>query len=306
MAAALTDHYLEQHGYEVITADDPSEEEILKLAPDAAGVMMISQPLSNAIYDQMPNLKVLARRGVGYDNIDVDFAAQKGVWVTNTPGANARAVAEAALMDILVLARQIPQTRVKTRQDGWVAAHELLGHEVGDATVGIVGFGHVGQLLAKMLTGLGARVLIYDRHPRTTDEGTFVDWDDLFRQSNYVSLHLAAVPDTIHSVGAHEFGLMPDGAGLVNLARGSIVDEPALIAALRDDTLGGAALDVFEQEPLPADNPLWMLPNVMVTPHIGANTLEANRTMSLTAARMIDEVLTGKQPEYAVNAPVLG
>ncbi|WP_156321864.1 NAD(P)-dependent oxidoreductase [Lacticaseibacillus thailandensis] len=218
-------------------------------------------------------------------------------------GGHARAVAEAALMDILLLARNIPQTQACMQQSGWAAAYGLLGHEVGSATVGIVGFGHIGQLLAQLLTGLGARVLIYDRHPRPTPYGSFVTWDELFRRSDYVSLHLAAVPDTIHSVSAHEFGLMPEHAGLINLARGSIVDEPALIAALQNGTIGGAALDVFAEEPLPADNPLWHLPNVLVTPHIGANTEEANRTMAMTAARMIDQVLSGQRPDFPVNEP---
>ncbi len=300
-ADAAMDHYLSKRGYEVITCANPGEDDILRLAPDAAAVMMVSRKLSNDLYDQMPNLKILARRGVGYDNIDVDYAGSKGVWVTNTPGANARAVAEAALMDILMLARNIPQMTARARTDGWSAAAGLHGHEIGGATVGIVGYGNVGRALAAMLNSLGVRVLIYNRHPRETTDGTFVSWDELFKQSDYVSLHLAATPETMHSVGAREFNLMKPTAGLVNLARGSVVDEPALIDALQNGTIAAAALDVFDQEPLPADSLFWQMENVLVTPHIGADTIEAGREMALTAAKMIDDVLSGKKPEFAVN-----
>lgn len=304
IADDLTDHYLAKHGYEVLTVDNPGEDEILATAPDAAAVMMISKKLPNDLYAKMPNLKVLARRGVGYDNIDIDYAAKHGIWVTNTPGANAHSVAEAALMDMLLLARNMNAVTIKTRQGDWTNAYHLMGHDVAGATVGIVGFGHVGQALAQLLTSFGTRTLLYDRDPVDTPLGTFVDRDTLFKEADYVSLHLAAVPETIHSVGQHEFDLMKPTAGLINLARGAIVDEPALIDALQQGNIAGAALDVFAKEPLTQDSPLFQMDNVVITPHIGANTIEANREMAMTAAKMIDAVLSGETPTFAVNEPV--
>lgn len=302
VADELTDHFLSKQGYDVVTCANPGMDEILTLAPDAAAVMMVSKKLTNDLYAQMPNLKVLARRGVGYDNIDVQYAGAHGVWVTNTPGANAHSVAEMALMDMLMLARNFPQVDRRTRQQDWSGAYKLLGRDLTAATVGILGFGAVGRELAHVLHALGTRVLICNRTPRKTEDGTFVDRDTLFRESDFVSVNVAAVPATIGSIGAREFAMMKPTASLINLARGSIVDEAALIWALQAGTIAAAALDVFAQEPLPADSGLRQLDNVVLTPHIGANTVEANRQMAMVAAQEIDRVLRGQQPEHAVNA----
>lgn len=299
----LTDHWLSQRGYHVVTCENPGAEEILRLAPDASAVMMISKPIPNDLYAQLPKLEILARRGVGYDAIDVQAAAAHGVWVTNAPGANARSVAELALMDLLMLARNFGLTDHLARRGEWGQAYATLGHELTAGVVGIVGFGHVGQALAKLLHALGVKVLLYDRHPRATEFGTFVSWETLFQQADYVSLHLAATAETLHCVGAREFGLMKPTAGLVNLARGSIVDQQALYQALAAGTIAQAALDVFDHEPLPLNDPLYQLPNVIMTPHLGADTLEANQVMAQIAARQIDLVLSGQVPEYPVNHP---
>ncbi|WP_125711166.1 phosphoglycerate dehydrogenase [Lacticaseibacillus porcinae] len=305
IADDLTDHYLAKHGYAVVTCDNPGVDEIMQLAPDAAGIMMISKPIPNTLYAQLPNLEILARRGVGFDAIDVDYAAKQGVWVTNAPGANARTVAELALMDMLMLARQFHAVDLKTRVNDWTGAYQgLLGHELFGATVGIVGVGHVGQTLAEMCHALGMQVLLYDRHPRADQTaGEYVQWDDLFKRSDYVSLHLASVPETKHCVSTREFELMKPTASLINLARGAVVDTEALVEALQTQQIAQAALDVFEQEPLSADHVLFQMPNVILTPHIGANTIEANRKMALIAAKQIDLVLSGRQPEYPVNQP---
>lgn len=305
IADELTDHYLSKRGYEVITVDNPGKQEILSCAPDATAVMMISKPLPNDLYDQMPNLKILARRGVGYDNIDVDYAAKRGIWVTNTPGANAHSVAEMTLMNMLMLGRKFRQVDQMTRANDWSGAYQLIGHDLTAATVGIVGYGNVGQELARLLMALGVRVLIYDRNPQQTEFGTFVTWEQVFSEPDFVSLHLAATPETNQMIGTREFGLMKSGASLINLARGRIVDEQALINALQHKLIAGAALDVFEKEPLDAKSSLLAMDNVIITPHIGANTLEANREMALTAARMIDTVLSGGVPKLAVNKPRL-
>lgn len=305
VADELTEHYLTKQGFEVLTVDNPDEENILATAPDAAAVMMISNKIPNSMYDKMPNLKVLARRGVGYDNIDVNFAAKKGIWVTNTSGANAVSVAEAAVLDIMLLARKFDPISKKLRAGDWTGGYHIMGHDLIGATVGIVGFGHIGQAVAKILSSFGVKILIYNRTHYETDYGEYVDWDTLFKTADFVSLHLAAVPETKEIVNAQTLALMKPTASLINLARGAIVDEGALVDALKSKKLAGAALDVYQHEPITADNPLLALDNVFVTPHVGSNTVESNQRMAMGAVKMIEQVLRGQTPQWAVNEPKL-
>ncbi|KRK48675.1 phosphoglycerate dehydrogenase [Secundilactobacillus kimchicus] len=302
---ALTDDYLRKQGYDVIEVADPTPDAILSAAPDVAGIVMLVAPFPNTLYDQLPNLRVLARYGVGYDNIDADFAATKGVWVTNTPGANAVSVAESAVTDMLIMAKHAVQVTEAMRQgENATFGGGVMGRELSGATVGIVGYGNIGQMVAKMLRGFGGRTLIYNRTQKPTEDGTYVDWETLFRESDFITVHLAAVPETEKLIGAKEFAMMKSSAILVNLARGSILDEPALIQALSNHAIGGAALDVFTQEPLPATSPLFGLDNVYLTPHTAANTLEAHQNMAMGASKMVADVLSGHTPKWAVNKPV--
>lgn len=301
---ALTNDYLRQKGYEVVEVVDPTAETILQTAPDASGIVMLMAPFPNSLYQQMPNLKVLARYGVGYDNIDVDFAAQNGVWVTNTPGVNATSVAESAVTDILMMAKHVNAISAAMRADDADAVGRLMGQELAGKTVGIVGYGHIGQAVAKMLSGFDVKTLLYNRTKRATDAGTYVDWDTLFSQSDFISVHLAATPKTDGSIGAREFAMMKKTAILVNLARGSIVDEPALIEALQTGEIGGAALDVFAKEPLAKDSPLFQLDNVFLTPHTASFTQQAHERMAMGASKMVDQVLSGQSPDWPVNQPI--
>lgn len=303
VADKQTNHYLTKKGYEVLTVDNPDEATILATAPDVAGIMMFVAPFPNQLYDKLPQLKVLARYGVGYDSIDVDYAATKGVWVTNTPGANAISVAENAVTDIMLLAKRSFEISTLMRQGQQKAAKQIFGHELAGSTVGIIGYGHIGQAVAKMLSGLGVKTLIYNRTKRPTELGEYVDLDTLLKQSDFVTLHIAATKQTEHLLGEREFGMMKPSASLINLARGSVVDEQALIRALNDHQIASAALDVFELEPLPADSPFYQMDNVFLTPHTGSSTVEAGQNMAMGAAKMIDEVLSGQKPEWAVNKP---
>lgn len=305
VADRQTDHYLTKQGYEVLTVDNPDEATILATAPDVAGIMMFVAPFPNHLYDKLPQLKVLARYGVGYDSIDVDYAATKGVWVTNTPGANATSVAENAVTDIMLLAKRSFEMATLMRQGQQRAAKQIFGHELAGSTVGIVGYGHIGQAVAKMLSGLGVKTLIYNRTKRPTEFGEYVDLETLLQRSDFVTLHIAATKQTEHLLGEREFGMMKSSASLINLARGSVVDEQALIKALNEHQIASAALDVFDEEPLPADSPFYQMDNVFLTPHTGSSTVEAGQNMAMGAAKMIDEVLSGQKPEWAVNKPQL-
>lgn len=300
-ADRLTNYYLRKKGYDVVNFAYPTQDQILENAADAAALMLYVTPITKKLYDNMPNLKIIAQHSVGYDNVDVNYAAERGVWVTNTPGANAQSVAETAVLDMLLMSRQAHLVNAKMMSGHLTSGYQIEAHELAGTTVGIVGFGQIGQAVAKLLQPFGVRVLIYNRTKRFTMDGEFVDWETLFKESDYVSLHLAAVPETHHIVGTQEFKWMKPSATLINLARGSVVDEEALITALQSGEIGYAALDVFEKEPLPVTSPLMKLDNVFLTPHTGANTVEANRRMAMTAAKMIDEALSGKVPDLALN-----
>lgn len=305
VADKQTNHYLTKKGYEVLTVANPDEATILATAPDVAGIMMFVSPFPNDLYDKLPNLKVLSRYGVGYDSIDVDYAAKKGVWVTNTPGANSISVAENAVTDIMLLAKRSFEVSTLMRQGKQDTAKRILGHELAGATIGIVGYGHIGQAVAKMLSGFGVKTLIYNRTKRPTEYGEYVDLETLLKQSDYVTLHIAATKQTEHLIGEKELSMMKPSASLVNLARGSVVDEQALFKALQEHQIASAALDVFDEEPLPNDSPFYQLDNVFLTPHTASNTVEAGQNMAMGAARMIDAALSGQKPEWAVNEPNL-
>ncbi|WP_203651776.1 phosphoglycerate dehydrogenase [Secundilactobacillus yichangensis] len=305
VADKQTNQYLTKKGYDVLTVANPDEAAILATAPDVAGIMMFVSPFPNDLYDKLPNLKVLARYGVGYDSIDVDYAAKKGVWVTNTPGANSTSVAENAVTDMMLLAKRSFEVSTLMRQGKQNAAKQIFGHELAGSTIGIVGYGHIGQAVAKMLSGFGVKTLIYNRTKRPTAYGEYVDLETLLKQSDYVTLHIAATKQTEHMIGKKELSMMKPSASLVNLARGSVVDEQALIAALNSHQIASAALDVFEEEPLPNDSPFYQMDNVFLTPHTASNTVEAGQNMAMGAAKMIDAALSGQKPEWAVNEPTL-
>lgn len=305
IADKQTDHYLSKKGYDVLTVANADEATILATAPDVAGIMMFVSPFPNDLYDKLPNLKVLARYGVGYDSIDAEYAATKGVWVTNTPGANAISVAENAVTDIMLLSKRSYEISTLMHQGEIRTAKQLFGHELLGSTVGIVGYGHIGQAVAKMLSGFGVKTLIYNRTKRPTEYGEYVDLETLLKQSDYVTLHIAATKQTEHLIGEKELAMMKTSASLVNLARGSVVDEQALITALNTHQIASAALDVFDEEPLPADSPFYKMDNVFLTPHAASNTVEAGQKMAFGAAKMIDAALSGQKPEWAVNNPQL-
>lgn len=302
MADTLSNNYLKEKGYDVITVPDVTEQALLD-HPDVAAAILFVSPIPNTIYDKLPNLKVFARYGVGYDSVDANYAASKGVWVTNTPGANAVSVAESAVSDLLLLAKRSPWISQKMREGDLKGAVHLMGRDVAGATIGIVGYGNIGQSVAKILSGFNVNVLIYNRTPRESKYGKFVDWDTLFKESDYVTIHLAATPETENSITAKEFAMMKSSASIINLARGPIINENDLISALKTGQIESAALDVFDNEPLPATSPLFDLDNVFLTPHTAAQTLEAHNRMAVGASKMIDQVLTGNTPDWPVNQP---
>lgn len=293
--------YLTQHGMTLVELDDMSTAAIAQQAKEVDGIVLMTDPFGNELADQMPNLKVIARHGVGYDNVDQDFWGQQGVWVTITPNANAATVAETALAEMLDLSKDLTgQSTAMRRGDGQYKVTHL-GFDLAGKSLGIMGFGRIGRALGKLVQSLNMRVLIYDPFVQQTDLGELVDRDTLLRESDVISLHMAVTPENKQGIGEREFTMMKDSAYLVNLGRGALVDQAALIAALKAHTIAGAALDVFDEEPLPLNSPFFSLDNALLTPHIASNTQEAMDRMAVDSASEVVRVLQGKAPQWAVN-----
>ncbi len=228
------------------------------------------------VFAHVPELRVLSLWGTGTDHVDLEAANRSGVVVTNTPGVSAVAMAEHALLLMLSVARDIPRLDARTRKGAWPRGFVTQLH---GKTLGVVGLGAIGLQTARIAKGIGMQVIAWTRTlagKPIEDLGLeMVTLDDLYRRSDVVSLHVRLTPQTTGMVGRRELALMKDSAILVNTARGAVVDENALLDALRDGTIRGAGLDVFEQEPLPHNHPLCRQTNVVMTPHSGGVTAEA-------------------------------
>jgi phosphoglycerate dehydrogenase-like enzyme len=262
-----------------------------------AGLDEIDRPaLQNA--DQ---LKIIARYGVGVDNVDLKTCQEKNIIVTNTPGANSGSVAELTLGLILCLMRQIPPAINATLQGGWPRLH---GQSLKNKTVGLIGFGHIGQCVAERLIPFGCQIMACDpfvKPERAQALNTkLCSLEDLLGQSDIISLHLPALPDTINLVNQSFLEKMKTGAYLVNTARGELIVEENLLAALESGHLAGAALDAFRKQPPDPDHPLLNHPAVIATPHMGAHADDATNQMGWMALEECLNVLLGKPPAYSV------
>ena len=250
-------------------------------------------------------LRAIARAGVGVDNIDVAAATRLGVVVMNTPGGNTVSAAEHTVALMLALSRQIPAADATMRRGGWDRA-KFVGTQVTGKTLGVVGLGRIGQEVARRAAGLGMTVLGFDpfvTSARAAELGinAAASLDALLPDVDYLSVHVPLTPETRSLVGAAELGRMKKTARVLNVARGGIIDEHALAAALTAGTIAGAAIDVFETEPPAADHPLRAAPNCVVTPHLGASTVEAQENVALEAAELVRDFLQKGVVANAVN-----
>ena len=252
-------------------------------------------------------LAVIGRAGTGVDNIDLEAATLRGIVVVNVPDSNAVSVAEHTIALLLALARHLPQADAALRARRW-SSQGLKGIEVRGKKLGIIGLGRIGSAVARRAQGLEMEVMAHDPFVSldyAARQGvTLVSLDELLRESDFVSLHVPLTERTRGLIGAEELAMMKPLAHLINCARGGIVDEEALCAALDAGTLAGAALDVFAEEP-PTDSPLLRNPRVILTPHLAASTDEAQRQAAQEIARQVVAVLKGQAPRYPVNAPLL-
>jgi D-3-phosphoglycerate dehydrogenase len=260
------------------------------------------------ILEAAQGLKVIGRAGVGVDNIDVEAATKKRIIVMNTPGGNSMAVAELTLAMLLALPRQLVQAAASTKSGKWEKKRFASGHELFQKTVGILGLGNIGSLVAQRCLAFGTTVLVYDPHPSEAARKLglsvqFVSLEECVRKADFLTIHVPSTEKTHHLVGTSLFAQMKKGAYLVNCARGGIVDEVALATALKDGTLAGAAMDVFATEPVAADNPLLALDNFLATPHLGASTEEGQLACANQLAEQLVEYLQRGVVRNAVNAP---
>jgi len=247
------------------------------------------------------DLKVISRYGVGVDNVDLDAARERGIVVTNTPGANSVSVAELAMGLLLALARQIPEAAQAVRLGTWP---RLNGVSLEGKTIGILGLGTIGRELARRLAGFDCHILAYDPYPDeafAAAHGVALEsLDDVIANSDFVSLHLPLLPETRGLVNREFLAKMKTGAILINTSRGEVVEEASLHQALESGHLAGAGLDAFAVEPPDASNPLLQLPQVIATPHLGAQTDGATSNMGWLAMRDCLAVLRGENPKYRV------
>lgn len=292
----------------------PAKSVIVEKAKDVdALVTLLTDKIDAEVLDAGQKLKIIAQMAVGFDNIDVKGATERGIYVTNTPGVLTETTADFAWALLLAVARRVVEADKYVRTGQWkVSWHPsmLMGMDVYGATIGIVGAGRIGSAVARRAKGFGMRILYYDIVPMAPElerelGAELVDLDTLFKESDFVSIHVPLTKETYHMVNERRLRLMKRTAYLVNNSRGQVIDERALYKALKEGWIAGAALDVFEEEPTPVDNPLLKLDNVVVAPHISSASYETRSRMAEMVAENLVAFFDGKVPPNLVNPEVL-
>jgi D-3-phosphoglycerate dehydrogenase / 2-oxoglutarate reductase len=297
--------------FEVLVAKDPSPDAVIAELAGVQGIIVRVAGCPREIIEAAPDLKVIAKHGVGPDNIDVAAATERGILVLNTPDANAVSVAEHTVTAIGALAKQALFMDRAMRAGNWNARGALKAIALDGKVLGLVGTGRIGtQVALKAQAAYNMRVIAYDPFVKpevaAANGITLIsDLEQVFRQADVISLHTPLTPQTRNLVSAELIAAMKPSAFLVNFARGEVVDEAALIQALTDEKIAGAALDVFQKEPIAADNPLLRLDNVLLSPHSAAQTKECVIRMSTTTAQGVVDALTGVRPRYIYNSEAL-
>ena len=314
MKTVITDHHYTDIGaatrvladanIEVTVCACRGEADALEAGRDADAVINQHVPITARMLAAWPRCRGVVHFGKGIDNIDVDAATERGIWVANVRDANWDEVSNHVLAFLLAWARGLPSFDHGVRAGEWSYRLAMPRHRLAGQTLGIVGFGDIGRMLAAKAHGLGLNVLACTRHPTPTDHVTFVELDDLLRRADYVSLHVPLTTATTHLMGARELALMKRSAFLINTSRGRVVDQASLVAALRERRIAGAGLDVTDPEPPAADDPLLALDNVLLTPHAAWYSEESREHVTVHAAREVVRILRGERPMSPVNPAV--
>ena len=286
-----------------------TREALLAAVPEAdALVIRSAHKIDAEVLDLAPNLKIIARAGVGVDNVDIPRATELGIVVVNTPDGNTISTAEHTFGLMLALARHIPQAHQSMNEGKW--DRKLYGGvELRGKTLGVVGFGRIGRAVAKRALAFEMRVIAFDPYiPADVAEdlgATLVSLDELFRRADFITLHAQLTPETREMINAESLATMKRGVRIVDAARGALINEADLAEALQSGQVAGAALDVYAEEPPKPDNPLLHLPNVVHTPHLAASTDDAQITVAVDAAQLVVDALLKNELQNVVNPAVL-
>jgi len=306
LAAAAIEEFQSQKGWDIVVSN-PKEYSAYLNDCDAL-VVRSAVKVNKAVLDQAPKLRVIGRAGVGVDNVDMGAATAAGVLVMNTPGGNAVSVAEHTLAFMLSMARMVPQASASTKGGKW-EKKKFLGNELRGKTLGVIGLGAIGREVVIRARAFEMKIVACDPFISTQTAGNMgvelLDLDGLYGRADYISLHVGVTPETRGMVNAAAIAKMKDGVRIVNCARGELVDQEALLAGLQSGKVAGAALDVFDPEPPPADLPLLAHENLFASPHIGGSTEEAQEIVGIRIAQQMVEYLANGVAISAVNMPAL-
>lgn len=302
----------------VVLAPDPKPETLLSMMDESIdGIIVRHNRLTSEMIQKCPNLQVIARHGIGTELIDLEAATKQGVIVTNTPHAATVSVAEHTMMYILMLGRKIMTADKEQKKGNFAIKVTYKPDDIEGKTVGIIGLGHIGSIVAKYCNIFDMNVIAYD--PRLSPEDgakygakMMPDMDSVLKKADFVTLHTPQTEETIHMMSTEQFEKMKSSAYFINCSRGPIVDEKALIEALENQTIAGAALDVFETEPTDKDGKLldtyqklFSMENLIISPHSSALTVSGSRKMAVQSAEQMVKVLKGEKADWIVNTAVL-
>jgi D-3-phosphoglycerate dehydrogenase len=304
---------LERNNYSTITAPDPKPETVLKLIKDAHGLILRTGiMIDRGLIAAADELLVISRTGGGLDNVDVDAATEKGIIVTSNLGVNTTSVAEHVLSMILALSKRLPIMDQAVRNSNFGIRYQNLPRDINGKTIGLLGFGRIGCQIGKLChQTFDMQVIAYD--PYLTEEKMdecyswmrMVELKELLSISDFISIHVPLTDQTRNIVDEAELSLMKSDAILINASRGGVVNETALAKALQNNKIAAAGIDVFCEEPVPADNPLLKLENVILTPHSAALTSECVTRMATEAAKCVLDVFAGREPQNVANRQIL-
>lgn len=301
---------LVESNVKVMLSPDPDDRTIRKYIKGShALILRTATKLSRETIFASDVLQVISRTGAGYDNIDVEAASEKGIPVCNTPEANTVTVAEHTFSMLLYLSKQLGRLDEGIREGNWKIRDSNTSIDIAGKTIGLIGYGKIGQEVARLAAAFNMRIVIYDPYVKeeshshsTTDKMILNDLEDLLIQSDFISLHAPLTSGSRGIIGDKEFKSMKKNAYLINTSRGGLIVEESLVKALKENRIAGAALDVFDEEPLNKENPLCQMKNVLLTPHTAALTKECKLRVALTAVQSVLEVLNGANPARAINS----
>ena len=285
---------------------------ILSKVRDVEGLLcLLTDRIDSKVIKTGKRFRVISNCAVGYNNIDVEAATNRGIYVTNTPGILTETTADCAWALLLAVARRIAEANRNVRSGKWIHAwgpRMFIGSDVHGKTLGILGLGRIGSAVARRAKGFDMNIIYYDTNRREELEKklgiTFKSFEEVLLEADFITIHVPLTAETHHMIGWRELSTMKETAYLVNTSRGPVIDEEALYKALKEGVIAGAALDVFEQEPIDPKSPLLGLDNVVLTPHIASASVETRTKMAIVAAKNLVSVLRGKEPPNLVNPGV--